>query len=43
MEVVESALEMMKKSRMPLQKLFLHPCYTVGYGSKDHYNFPLYG
>ncbi|WP_050465644.1 xanthine dehydrogenase family protein molybdopterin-binding subunit [Herbaspirillum autotrophicum] len=43
MEVVESALEMMKKSRMPLQKLFLHPCYTVGYGSKDHYNFPFYG
>lgn len=43
MEVVDSALEMMKKSRLPVKKLFLHPCYTVGYGSKDHYNFPFYG
>ncbi|SFV00313.1 CO or xanthine dehydrogenase, Mo-binding subunit [Polaromonas sp. YR568] len=43
MEVVDSALEMMKKSRLPVKKLFMHPCYTVGYGSKDHYNFPFYG
>ncbi|WP_211441931.1 xanthine dehydrogenase family protein molybdopterin-binding subunit [Collimonas humicola] len=42
-EVVESAIEMMKKGKFPLKKLFLHPCYTVGYGSKDHYNFPFYG
>jgi len=42
-EVVDSAIEMMKKGKFPLKKLFLHPCYTVGYGSKDHYNFPFYG
>ena len=42
-EVVDSTIEMFKKARFPLKKLFLHPCYTVGYGSKDHYNFPFYG
>jgi CO/xanthine dehydrogenase Mo-binding subunit len=42
-EVVESAIEMLKKGKFPLKQLFLHPCYTVGYGSKDHYNFPFYG
>jgi hypothetical protein len=26
-----------------VKQLILHPCYTVGYGSKDHYNFPYYG
>ncbi|HTD04748.1 xanthine dehydrogenase family protein molybdopterin-binding subunit [Undibacterium sp.] len=43
LEVVASTIEMLKKGRFPLKKLFLHPCYTVGYGSKDHYNFPFYG
>ncbi|PRC93938.1 xanthine dehydrogenase family protein molybdopterin-binding subunit [Solimicrobium silvestre] len=42
-EVVDSTIEMLKKGKFPLKKLFLHPCYTVGYGSKDHYNFPFYG
>jgi CO/xanthine dehydrogenase Mo-binding subunit len=42
-EVAQSMHEMLGKSGVPLQKLFLHPCYTVGYGSKDHCNFPLYG
>ena len=42
-EIVDSTIEMMKKGKFPLKKLFLHPCYTVGYGSKDHYNFPFYG
>ncbi|MFC5474915.1 xanthine dehydrogenase family protein molybdopterin-binding subunit [Paraherbaspirillum soli] len=42
-EVVASTVEMLQKGRFPLKKLFLHPCYTVGYGSKDHYNFPFYG
>lgn len=42
-EVVQSAGEMLAKSRPPVEKLFLHPCYTVGYGSKDHCNFPFYG
>ncbi|KQV84870.1 aldehyde oxidase [Massilia sp. Root351] len=42
-EVIDSTLEMMKKASFPLKALFVHPCYTVGYGSKDHYNFPFYG
>jgi CO/xanthine dehydrogenase Mo-binding subunit len=44
-EVGESAAEMMGKAKavFPLKRLFVHPCYTVGYGSKDHYNFPFYG
>jgi CO/xanthine dehydrogenase Mo-binding subunit len=42
-EVTQSAIEMTSKSRFPVKKLFLHPCYTVGYGSKDHYNVPFYG
>ena len=42
-EVAQSALEMAGKSRFPVKNLFLHPCYTVGYGSKDHYNVPFYG
>ncbi|SAK97297.1 aldehyde oxidase and xanthine dehydrogenase molybdopterin binding protein [Caballeronia hypogeia] len=42
-EVTESVIEMTSKSHFPLKKLFLHPCYTVGYGSKDHYNVPFYG
>ncbi|MRV72175.1 molybdopterin-dependent oxidoreductase [Duganella sp. FT92W] len=44
-EVMDSALEMMKKAaaKFPVKQLFVHPCYTVGYGSKDHYNFPFYG
>lgn len=42
-EVAQSAVEMTKKCRFPVKTLFLHPCYTVGYGSKDHYNVPFYG
>ncbi|SAL53854.1 aldehyde oxidase and xanthine dehydrogenase molybdopterin binding protein [Caballeronia turbans] len=42
-EVAESAIEMTAKSHFPVKNLFLHPCYTVGYGSKDHYNMPFYG
>ncbi|MEC5409249.1 molybdopterin cofactor-binding domain-containing protein [Paraburkholderia sp. MPAMCS5] len=42
-EVTESVVEMTSKSHFPVKKLFLHPCYTVGYGSKDHYNIPFYG
>ena len=42
-EVAESAVEMAKKCRFPVRTLFLHPCYTVGYGSKDHFNLPFYG
>ncbi|WP_261821560.1 xanthine dehydrogenase family protein molybdopterin-binding subunit [Pragia fontium] len=42
-EVVESLSQMASKSLLPIKQVFLHPCYTVGYGSKDHYNFPYYG
>lgn len=42
-EVVENTILMLKNGIFPLKKLFLHPCYTAGYGSKDHYNFPFYG
>jgi len=42
-EVVESAREMLGKCKVPVKDLFLHPCFTVGYGSKDHCNFPFYG
>ncbi|KWR76381.1 xanthine dehydrogenase family protein molybdopterin-binding subunit [Cupriavidus sp. IDO] len=44
-EVGESAAEMLAKARgaFPVKQVFVHPCYTVGYGSKDHYNFPFYG
>ncbi len=44
-EVVTSAAEMAAKAQaaFPIDKIVVHPCYTVGYGSKDHYNFPFYG
>ena len=41
-EVVEGARDA-REGRFALKWLFLHPCYTVGYGSKDHCNFPYYG
>ncbi|QNN58068.1 xanthine dehydrogenase family protein molybdopterin-binding subunit [Diaphorobacter ruginosibacter] len=42
-EVAESAAAMVKASRFPLRNLFVHPCYTVGYGSKDHAPMPFIG
>ncbi len=42
-EVAASAADMVARSRFPLKQLFIHPCYTVGYGSKDHCNVPYYG
>lgn len=43
LEVADSAAAMVAKCRYPVKQLFLHPCYTVGYGSKDHCNVPYYG
>ncbi|MBU9160335.1 xanthine dehydrogenase family protein molybdopterin-binding subunit [Burkholderia multivorans] len=43
LEVAENAAAMVAKCRFPVKKLFVHPCYTVGYGSKDHCNVPFYG
>ncbi len=44
-EVGQSTAEMLAKAKgaFPVAQVFVHPCYTVGYGSKDHYNFPFYG
>ena len=42
-DVVSSAKEMLAKCAFPVTDLFVHPCYTVGYGSKDHCNMPFYG
>lgn len=42
-EVAEAAAKMVAQSHFPLKQLFVHPCYTVGYGSKDHCNVPYYG
>ncbi len=42
-EVAEWAAPMVRASRYPLKNLFVHPCYTVGYGSKDHAPMPYYG
>jgi CO/xanthine dehydrogenase Mo-binding subunit len=42
-EVAEGAASMLGKSRVGLKRLFLHPCFTVGYGSKDHCIMPYYG
>lgn len=42
-EVMDELPKMLAKGNMSVQQVILHPCYTVGYGSKDHYNFPYYG
>ncbi|NIE64769.1 molybdopterin cofactor-binding domain-containing protein [Burkholderia sp. Ax-1719] len=43
LEVADAAAGMVAKCHFPVKQLFLHPCYTVGYGSKDHFNVPYYG
>ncbi|WP_322015692.1 xanthine dehydrogenase family protein molybdopterin-binding subunit [Paraburkholderia sp. J12] len=42
LEVADAAAGMVAKCRFPVRQIFLHPCYTVGYGSKDHCNVPFY-
>ncbi|WP_287496663.1 molybdopterin cofactor-binding domain-containing protein [Pandoraea sp. CB10b_02] len=42
-EVAENAATMAAKGHFPVKRLIVYPCYTVGYGSKDHYNMPYYG
>ena len=34
LEVAENAAAMVAKCRFPVKKLFVHPCYAVGYGSR---------
>jgi CO/xanthine dehydrogenase Mo-binding subunit len=42
-EIAENTASMLAASKIGLKRLFLHPCFTVGYGSKDHCNTPYYG
>ncbi|MEH6415666.1 xanthine dehydrogenase family protein molybdopterin-binding subunit [Pseudomonas sp. CGJS7] len=39
-EIAELGPPMLAASRFGVKRLVLHPCYTVGYGSKDHNPFP---
>ncbi|MDR7133737.1 CO/xanthine dehydrogenase Mo-binding subunit [Lysobacter niastensis] len=41
-EVAEDGARMLAASALGVKRLVLHPCYTVGYGSKDHNAFPFY-
>lgn len=41
-EVAEAGAAMLAASHLGVKNLVLHPCYTVGYGSKDHNPFPFY-
>lgn len=41
-EVADEGARMLAASGLGVKRLVLHPCYTVGYGSKDHNPFPFY-
>ena len=41
-EIAEDGARMLAASRFGVKQLVVHPCYTVGYGSKDHSPFPFY-
>ncbi|MDI9237312.1 molybdopterin-dependent oxidoreductase [Lysobacter sp. LF1] len=41
-EVAEAGAKMLADSHLGVRNLVLHPCYTVGYGSKDHNPYPFY-
>lgn len=42
-EVAEEAAKLLARSKLKVTRIVLHPCWTVGYGSKDHTPFPFYG
>lgn len=42
-EVAQEAAAMLARTTFQVKQIFVHPCYTVGYGSKDHCNVPFYG
>jgi CO/xanthine dehydrogenase Mo-binding subunit len=42
-EVARGTATMLQRSRIGLKRLFLHPCFTVGYGAKDSCTMPYYG
>lgn len=39
-EIAEEGARMLAATGFGVKRLVLHPCYTVGYGSKDHNPFP---
>jgi CO/xanthine dehydrogenase Mo-binding subunit len=41
-EVAADGAKLLAATRFGVRRLVLHPCYTVGYGSKDHNAFPFY-
>jgi CO/xanthine dehydrogenase Mo-binding subunit len=41
-EVAEDGAKLLAATKLGIQRLVLHPCYTVGYGSKDHNPFAFY-
>jgi CO/xanthine dehydrogenase Mo-binding subunit len=41
-EVAEDGAKLLAASKLGVRRLVLHPCYTVGYGSKDHNPFAFY-
>jgi len=41
-EVAQETALMLARSKVAFANLRLHPCYTVGYGSKDHHALPFY-
>jgi CO/xanthine dehydrogenase Mo-binding subunit len=41
-EIAADGPRMLAASGLGVKNLVLHPCYTVGYGSKDHNPFPFY-
>lgn len=42
-EVAKHAAEMLAASAFKPKSIFVQPCHTVGYGSKEHCNVPFYG
>jgi len=41
-EVAQDGAKLLAASRFGIRRFVLHPCCTVGYGSKDHNPFPFY-
>jgi len=41
-EIAEDGAKLLAATRLGVKRLVLHPCYTVGYGSKDHNSFAYY-
>jgi len=41
-EIAADGAKLLAATRFGVRRLVLHPCYTVGYGSKDHNPFPFH-